>query len=86
MFVVQPKAPQGFKDYLMVNGNYVLEGNAASRLSVPVVSNAATEILLENVGVSRKTTIYSDYNGKHVFSYWNKAWYAYYTMSGDYLV
>ena len=45
MFVVQPKAPQGFKDYLMVNGNYVLEGNAASRLSVPVVSNAATEIL-----------------------------------------
>lgn len=34
---VQPKAPQGYKDYLLVNGNYVLEGNSASRLAAPMV-------------------------------------------------
>lgn len=36
--VVQPKAPQGFKDYLLVNANYVLEGNSASRLAAPMLS------------------------------------------------
>ena len=35
--VVTPKAPQGFKDYLMVSCNYVLEGKTHSRLSVPMV-------------------------------------------------
>lgn len=35
---VQPKPPQGFKDYLMNRCTYVIAGNAASRLSVPVVS------------------------------------------------
>lgn len=35
---VQPKPPQGFKDYLMNRCTYVIAGNAAARLSVPVVS------------------------------------------------
>ena len=35
---VQPKPPQGFKDYLMNRCTYVIAGNSASRLSVPVVS------------------------------------------------
>lgn len=35
---VQPKPPQGFKDYLMNRCSYVIAGNTASRLSVPVVS------------------------------------------------
>ncbi|XP_054720728.1 ankyrin repeat domain-containing protein 12-like [Uloborus diversus] len=38
MIVVHPKAPQGFKDYLLNRCSYVLEGNAASRLSVPMIS------------------------------------------------
>lgn len=37
MFVVQPKPPQGFKDYLMNRCSYILAGNAASRLSVPMI-------------------------------------------------
>ena len=37
--VVTPKAPQGFKDYLMVSCNYVLQGNAASKLAVPLLSS-----------------------------------------------
>jgi len=36
--VIQPKAPAGYKDYLLVNGNYVLAGRASSRLSVPLLS------------------------------------------------
>ncbi|XP_062605879.1 ankyrin repeat domain-containing protein 11-like isoform X1 [Saccostrea cucullata] len=36
--VVYPKAPQGFKDYLMVSCGYVLEGKKASTLSVPMLS------------------------------------------------
>lgn len=35
--VVHPKAPQGFKDYLMMSCSYVLQGNSASTLSVPMV-------------------------------------------------
>lgn len=35
--IVHPKAPQGFKDYLMVSCGYVLEGKKASTLSVPMV-------------------------------------------------
>lgn len=38
MFVVHPKPPQGYKDYLLNRCSYVLEGNAASRLSVPTIS------------------------------------------------
>ncbi|VDI25701.1 Hypothetical predicted protein [Mytilus galloprovincialis] len=43
--VVQPKPPQGFKDYLLVNCSYVLQGNSASTLSVPMLSppNSVTE-------------------------------------------
>ncbi|XP_049528943.1 LOW QUALITY PROTEIN: uncharacterized protein LOC119462445 [Dermacentor silvarum] len=37
MLVVHPKPPQGFKDYLLNRGSYVLEGNPSSRLSVPMV-------------------------------------------------
>ncbi|GAB6020195.1 hypothetical protein CHUAL_002917 [Chamberlinius hualienensis] len=37
MYVVQPKPPQGFKDYLLNSCSYVLAGNAASRLSVPMI-------------------------------------------------
>ncbi|XP_067140114.1 LOW QUALITY PROTEIN: ankyrin repeat domain-containing protein 12 [Centruroides vittatus] len=37
MFVVHPKPPQGFKDYLLNRCSYVLEGNAASRLNVPMI-------------------------------------------------
>uniref|UniRef100_T1J475 Ankyrin repeat domain-containing protein 12 n=1 Tax=Strigamia maritima TaxID=126957 RepID=T1J475_STRMM len=37
MFVVQPKPPRGFKDYLMNRSSYVLAGNAASRLCVPMI-------------------------------------------------
>lgn len=36
--IVHPKAPQGFKDYLMVSCGYVLEGKKASTLSVPMLS------------------------------------------------
>lgn len=36
--VVHPKAPQGFKDYLMMSCSYVLQGNSASTLSVPMLS------------------------------------------------
>ncbi|XP_071446913.1 ankyrin repeat domain-containing protein 11 isoform X2 [Hetaerina americana] len=36
LFPVQPKPPQGFKDYLMNRCTYVLAGNATSRLSVPI--------------------------------------------------
>ncbi|XP_060075310.1 ankyrin repeat domain-containing protein 12-like [Ylistrum balloti] len=36
--VVQPNAPKGFKDYLMVSCSYVLQGNNASTLSVPMLS------------------------------------------------
>nr|XP_053654169.1 ankyrin repeat domain-containing protein 11-like [Cherax quadricarinatus] len=39
---VQPKPPQGFKDYLMNRCSYVLAGNATSRLSVPVMSPPAS--------------------------------------------
>ncbi|XP_064097772.1 ankyrin repeat domain-containing protein 11-like isoform X3 [Macrobrachium nipponense] len=39
---VQPKPPQGFKDYLMNRCSYVLAGNATSRLSVPVISPPAS--------------------------------------------
>ncbi|XP_035232790.1 ankyrin repeat domain-containing protein 12-like [Stegodyphus dumicola] len=38
MFIVHPKPPQGYKDYLLNRCSYVLEGNAASRLSVPMIS------------------------------------------------
>ncbi|XP_056005462.1 ankyrin repeat domain-containing protein 11-like isoform X2 [Ostrea edulis] len=38
LVVVHPKAPQGFKDYLMVRCGYVLEGKKASTLSVPMLS------------------------------------------------
>lgn len=37
MFVVQPKPPEGFKDYLMNRCSYVLAGNSASQLSVPMI-------------------------------------------------
>ncbi|XP_022251520.1 ankyrin repeat domain-containing protein 12-like [Limulus polyphemus] len=37
MMVVYPKPPQGYKDYLINRCSYVLEGNAASRLSVPMI-------------------------------------------------
>ncbi|XP_033754138.1 ankyrin repeat domain-containing protein 11-like [Pecten maximus] len=36
--VVQPNAPKGYKDYLMVSCSYVLQGNNASTLSVPMLS------------------------------------------------
>ena len=35
---VAPKPPVGFKDFLMVNATYILEGNVTSTLSVPMVS------------------------------------------------
>ncbi|XP_076449038.1 uncharacterized protein LOC143285550 isoform X3 [Babylonia areolata] len=35
---VTPKPPNGFKDYLMVNCTYVLQGNATSTLSVPMLT------------------------------------------------
>ncbi|GFR14771.1 ankyrin repeat domain-containing protein 12 [Trichonephila clavata] len=38
MFSVHPKPPQGYKNYLLNRCSYVLEGNAASRLSVPMIS------------------------------------------------
>ena len=38
MSVITPKAPQGFSDYLMVNCNYVLRGNPASKKAVPLLS------------------------------------------------
>ncbi|CAL1533621.1 unnamed protein product [Lymnaea stagnalis] len=42
---VAPKPPTGFKDYLMVNCTYVLQGNATSTLSVPMLPppNLVTE-------------------------------------------
>ena len=36
--VVRPKPPQGYKNYLLVNNNYVLQDKASSRLSVPMLS------------------------------------------------
>ncbi|KAG7156976.1 Ankyrin repeat domain-containing protein 12-like [Homarus americanus] len=39
---VQPKPPQGFKDYLMNRCSYVLAGNATSRLSVPIIPPPAS--------------------------------------------
>lgn len=38
MAIVHPKPPQGFKDYLLNRGSYVLEGNPSSRLAVPVIT------------------------------------------------
>uniref|UniRef100_A0A1B6DE99 Ankyrin repeat domain-containing protein 12 n=1 Tax=Clastoptera arizonana TaxID=38151 RepID=A0A1B6DE99_9HEMI len=38
LFPVQPKPPQGFKDYLMNRCTYVLAGNAKSRLAVSQVA------------------------------------------------
>ena len=46
MFAVQPKAPEGFKDYLLVSSNYVLAGNQQSRLAVPMVSERSDQLLL----------------------------------------
>ena len=47
--VVTPKAPQGFKDYLMVSCNYVLEGKTHSRLSIPTVSTGLLlKVLINN--------------------------------------
>ncbi|GFN79201.1 ankyrin repeat domain-containing protein [Plakobranchus ocellatus] len=37
LYNVAPKAPSGFKDFLMVNCTYVLQGNATSTMSVPVL-------------------------------------------------
>ncbi|GIX84790.1 ankyrin repeat domain-containing protein 12 [Caerostris extrusa] len=39
MFVVHPKVPEGFKDFLINRCSYVLEGNPSSRLSVPMISS-----------------------------------------------
>lgn len=41
LFPVQPKPPQGFKDYLMNRCTYVLAGNASSRLPVSQVAPPA---------------------------------------------
>ncbi|XP_063235279.1 ankyrin repeat domain-containing protein 11 isoform X1 [Bacillus rossius redtenbacheri] len=38
LFPVQPKPPQGFKDYLMNRCTYVLAGNASSRMPIPIIS------------------------------------------------
>ncbi|KAJ8897217.1 hypothetical protein PR048_002563 [Dryococelus australis] len=38
LFPVQPKPPQGFKDYLMNRCTYVLASNASSRMPIPVIS------------------------------------------------
>jgi hypothetical protein len=38
LFPVQPKPPQGFKDYLMNRCTYVLAGNASSRVPPPHAS------------------------------------------------
>ena len=38
LFPVQPKPPQGFKDYLMNRKTYLLQGNARERLSsIPMI-------------------------------------------------
>ncbi|XP_046679067.1 ankyrin repeat domain-containing protein 11 isoform X3 [Homalodisca vitripennis] len=42
LFPVQPKPPQGFKDYLMNRCTYVLAGNASSRLPVSQVAPPAS--------------------------------------------
>ncbi|XP_054274382.1 ankyrin repeat domain-containing protein 11 [Macrosteles quadrilineatus] len=42
LFPVQPKPPQGFKDYLMNRCTYVLAGNASSRLPVQQVAPPAS--------------------------------------------
>ncbi|XP_059149695.1 ankyrin repeat domain-containing protein 11-like isoform X2 [Physella acuta] len=46
---VAPKPPIGFKDFLMVNCTYVLQGNATSTLSVPMLPppNLVTEPMRE---------------------------------------
>ena len=38
LFPVTPKPPQGFKDYLMNRGTYVLASNAKSRLAIPLLN------------------------------------------------
>ncbi|XP_064610916.1 ankyrin repeat domain-containing protein 12-like isoform X2 [Liolophura sinensis] len=38
LVTVAPKAPQGYKDYKIVNCSYVLHGNSASRLAVPMLT------------------------------------------------
>ncbi|XP_075229638.1 uncharacterized protein LOC142329167 isoform X4 [Lycorma delicatula] len=42
LFPVQPKPPQGFKDYLMNRCTYVLAGNASSRMTIPQVAPPAS--------------------------------------------
>lgn len=42
LFPVQPKPPQGFKDYLMNRCTYLLAGNASSRMSVPMATPPQT--------------------------------------------
>uniref|UniRef100_A0A2P2HX24 Ankyrin repeat domain-containing protein 11-like n=2 Tax=Hirondellea gigas TaxID=1518452 RepID=A0A2P2HX24_9CRUS len=42
LFPVQPKPPQGFKDYLMNRGTYILAGNPSSQHSVPIAAAPAT--------------------------------------------
>ncbi|KAL3859903.1 hypothetical protein ACJMK2_010087 [Sinanodonta woodiana] len=36
--IIYPKAPQGYKNFLLKTCNYVIEGNASSTLSVPTLS------------------------------------------------
>lgn len=38
LFPVQPKPPQGFKDYLMNRCSYVLANSSNSQLPVPIIS------------------------------------------------
>lgn len=42
LFPVQPKPPQGFKDYLMNRGTYVLAGNPSSHHAVPLMVPPST--------------------------------------------
>ncbi|KAH9502675.1 hypothetical protein Btru_074075 [Bulinus truncatus] len=46
---VTPKPPNGFKDFLMVNCTYILQGNATSTLSIPMLPppNLVTEPMRE---------------------------------------
>lgn len=46
---VQPKPPQGFKDYLMNRCSYVLAGNATSRLSPIMTPPAALNQVLKDL-------------------------------------
>ena len=58
-----PKAPQGFQDYLMVSCNYVLQGNAASKLAVPLLpppaslTGACRELFIEQEKARYKTRL-----------------------------